>query len=85
MKGSIGIQEKLKNIIYKINKDKEWVDIQDDSSLKSDLSFDSITFIFLISNIETCFKIEFSPEEFDIENCETFNDLCEIIKKLLET
>lgn len=78
-------KEKLKRIIAEISSvEIEISEINDDTVLTNDLSFDSVQIISLIVEIESHFDIEIEDDDLDIEKLTVFKNLTDMIANKLQ-
>lgn len=80
-------EEQLKNIIISCGKNKNitCVDINYETDLINDLSFDSLDIILLIVEIEGNFCIEIEDEDLVLDKLSSYYNLCKMInQKLIE-
>ncbi|MHB1484860.1 MAG: acyl carrier protein [Saccharofermentanales bacterium] len=76
------VKEQVKNLASKYSLIKN-VEINDDTTFKNDLGFDSIGFVTFIIELEQMFNIEIDDEFLSIINTTNFNQLCKhILSKL---
>ncbi len=76
--------EKIKEIIKQIFKEKIEIEIFDEASFDTDLislGLNSLTFIKLLVSIETRFDIEFEEEFLDFNYLSNLNQLVDYIAK----
>ncbi|MFA9399206.1 MAG: hypothetical protein ACERKV_13205 [Clostridiaceae bacterium] len=75
------VEKTIKKIIkkHKINE----IEITDKTYLIDDLVIDSLSYIYIICDIENALEIEIDDEYLNIDGDITFKEFCELINELL--
>ena len=80
-----GVRKEIAEIVKSVSKIEVDVnEIIDDTCFLEDLSFDSLTFVVMIIEIEAKFDIELDNEVLLFDNSNTYGQLCSFVSDALD-